>query len=133
MFDIYTIKNLNFSPVKSDYSVLALYLLVAFLLAGIIICASYVLVNQNPDSEKISAYECGFEPYNDSRKAFNVKFCVIAILFLIFDIELMFLIPWSSYLSKINLLSFWATIDFVIELFIGLLYVWALGGLDWKE
>ena len=63
-------------------------------LTMLIIGASYLLTRQNPESEKLSAYECGFEPYEDTRHTFDVSFCVIAILFLIFDIEIMFLIPW---------------------------------------
>lgn len=123
----------EYSPMKYEYLTLFLYLLFAILLAVLIIAASYGLANQNPDSEKISAYECGFEPYEDTRYAFNVKFCVIAILFIIFDIEIMFLIPWSVSLAKLNLLSCWAMLDFLLELLVGLFYVWISGALDWKE
>jgi NADH-quinone oxidoreductase subunit A len=91
------------------------------------------LARQNPDSEKISAYECGFEPYNDARHVFNVKFCVVAILFIIFDIEIMYLVPWCVAVSNLNLLSYWIMLDFLLELFVGLFYVWISGALDWKD
>jgi NADH:ubiquinone oxidoreductase subunit 3 (subunit A) len=82
--------------------------------------------------EKLSAYECGFEPYEDTRHTFDIRFCVISILFIIFDIEIMFLIPWSVSISKTNLLGFWTMIDFLLELSIGLFYVWYVKALDWK-
>lgn len=119
------------SFVKNEYLVLLLFLIVAIALAGIIIGASYFLARQNPDSEKLSAYECGFEPYEDTRHVFDVRFCVIAILFIIFDIEVMFLIPWCVSVSKLDILGFWSMIDFLVELGIGFVYVWYVNALDW--
>lgn len=121
----------NYSPVKTEYLSLLLFLVVAIVLTLVIIGASYFLARQNPDSEKLSAYECGFEPYEDSRHVFDIRFCVIAILFIIFDIEIMFLIPWCVSLAKLDMLGFWAMIDFLIELGIGFFYVWYVGALDW--
>jgi NADH-quinone oxidoreductase subunit A len=94
--------------------------------------ASYFLAKQNPEVEKLSAYECGFEPYEDSRHTFDVKFCVIAILFIIFDIEIMFLIPWCVTVAKLDILGFWTVIDFLIELGIGFFYAWYVKALDWN-
>jgi NADH-quinone oxidoreductase subunit A len=85
---------LDNSLIKKEYFIFLIYLLFAIVLTVLIIGASYFLVRQNPESEKLSAYECGFEPYEDTRHTFDVKFCIIAILFIIFDIEIMFLIPW---------------------------------------
>jgi len=119
------------SFVKNEYLVLLLFLIVAIALAGIIIGASYFLARQNPDSEKLSAYECGFEPYEDTRHVFDIRFCVIAILFIIFDIEVMFLIPWCVSVSKLDILGFWSMIDFLVELGIGFVYVWYVNALDW--
>lgn len=119
------------SLVQKEYLILLLFLIIATLLAVLIIGASYFLSRQNPESEKLSAYECGFEPYEDTRHTFDVKFCVIAILFIIFDIEIMFLIPWCVSVSKLDLLGFWAMIDFIIELAIGFFYVWYVKALDW--
>jgi NADH-quinone oxidoreductase subunit A len=122
---------LDNSLVKKEYSVILIYLLLAVVLTVLIIGASYFLARQNPDSEKLSAYECGFEPYEDTRHTFDVKFCVIAILFIIFDIEIMFLIPWCVSISKLDLLGFWSMIDFLIELGVGFFYVWYVRALDW--
>lgn len=122
---------LNNSLVKKEYATLLLFLVIAILLAVLIIGASYFLARQNPESEKLSAYECGFEPYEDTRHTFDIRFCVIAILFLIFDIEIMFLIPWCVSVSKLDLLGFWSMIDFLIELGLGFFYVWYVRALDW--
>lgn len=119
------------SLIKKEYFVLLTFLVIAVLLTMIIIGASYFLVRQNPDPEKLSAYECGFEPYEDTRHTFDVRFCVIAILFIIFDIEIMFLIPWCVSLVKLDLLGFWSMIDFLFELGIGFFYVWYVRALDW--
>jgi len=122
---------LDNSLVKKEYSILLIFLVTAILLTVVILGASYLLARQNPDAEKLSAYECGFEPYEDTRHVFDVKFCVIAILFLIFDIEIMFLIPWCISLSKLDLLGFWSMIDFLIELGLGFFYVWYVNALNW--
>jgi NADH-quinone oxidoreductase subunit A len=122
---------LDNSLIKEEYLIIFIYLIFAIVLTVLIIGASYFLAIQNPDSEKLSAYECGFEPYEDSRHTFDVKFCVIAILFIIFDIEIMFLIPWCISVSKIDLLGFWSMIDFLIELGVGFFYVWYVKALDW--
>lgn len=122
---------LDNSLIKKEYLVILIYLLLAIVLTVLIIGASYFLARQNPDSEKLSAYECGFEPYEDTRHTFDVKFCVIAILFIIFDIEIMFLIPWCVSISKLDLLGFWSMIDFLIELGVGFFYVWYVKALDW--
>jgi NADH-quinone oxidoreductase subunit A len=98
---------------------------------ALIISASYFLSKQKPELEKLSAYECGFEPYEDTRHTFDIKFCIIAILFIIFDIEVMFLIPWCISVSKLDLLGFWSMIDFLMELGVGLFYVWYVKALDW--
>jgi NADH-quinone oxidoreductase subunit A len=123
---------LNNSLVKKDYFILFIALLVAILLTIIIIGASYFLAKQNPESEKLSAYECGFEPYEDTRHTFDIKFCIIAILFIIFDIEIMFLLPWCINISKLDLLGFWSMIDFLIELGAGFFYIWYVKALDWE-
>jgi NADH-quinone oxidoreductase subunit A len=125
-------KSLNYSLVKNEYLIILIFLIFSMVLTALIIGASYFLAKQNPDPEKLSAYECGFEPYEDARHVFDIKFCVIAILFLIFDIEIMFLLPWCTALSKLDLLGFWSTIDFLIELSVGFFYVWYVKALDWN-
>jgi NADH-quinone oxidoreductase subunit A len=123
--------NLNESLFKFEYLAILIFLIVAILLSLIIVGFSYLLSIQNPESEKLSTYECGFEPYEDSRHKFDVKFYLVAILFIIFDIETMFLLPWSVTLSQLNLLGFWSMIDFIIELGVGFVYVWYIGALEW--
>ena len=107
-------------------------LVVAIALTLVLIGLSYLLARQNPDSEKLSAYECGFEPYEDSRHVFDIRFYVIAVLFVIFDIEMLFLIPWSISISKLDLLGFWSMIDFMFELGIGFFYIWYTNALNWE-
>jgi NADH-quinone oxidoreductase subunit A len=119
------------SLIKQEYSIILIFIIFAIILTAIIIGASYFLARQNPEIEKLSAYECGFEPYEDARHVFDIRFCVIAILFIIFDIEIMFLIPWCVSISKLDLLGFWSMIDFLFELGIGFFYVWYVRALDW--
>jgi NADH:ubiquinone oxidoreductase subunit 3 (subunit A) len=121
----------NTSVFKEEYLGVLVYLIIAVLLALIIAILSYSLTSQKPESEKLSAYECGFEPYEDTRNKFDVKFCLVAILFILFDIEIVFLLPWSITLSQLNLLGFWSMIDFLLELGIGFIYVWKMQALDW--
>jgi NADH-quinone oxidoreductase subunit A len=104
---------------------------VSFFLAILLVFSSFFLIAQNPNSEKLTAYECGYESYENTRHTFNVNFCLISLFFLIFDVEMLFLIPWCLNISEINLLSFWCTIDFIFELCIGYFYIWYLNSLDW--
>ena len=96
-----------------------------------IVGASYILVTQKPESEKLSTYECGFEPYEDARNRFDVQFYVVAILFVLFDIEIIVLLPWCLSLSTSSLLGYWSMIEFILELGLGFVYVWNVGALDW--
>ena len=124
--------NLKDSLHHSEYAFVLIFLLVASTLSFVIMFLSYLLAIQNPDTEKLSAYECGFEPYEDARNVFDVKFYIVAILFVVFDIETMFLLPWSVVVSKLSCLGFWSMIDFVIELTVGFVYIWYLGALEWS-
>jgi len=115
-----------------DYVVILIFFSTAVLISLIIIILSCLLVVQNPETEKLSSYECGFEPYEDARNVFDVKFYLVAILFIVFDVETMFLLPWTVSLANLNILGFWAMIDFIIELGVGFIYVWYIGALDWN-
>ena len=126
------INKMNNSLVLFEFLPILVFLLIAIVLALVIVTLSYLLAIQNPETEKLSVYECGFEPYEDARNIFDVKFYLVAILFIIFDIETMFLLPWSISLSQLNNLGFWSMIDFVIELGVGFVYVWYLGALEWS-
>jgi len=119
------------SLLYSEYVTILIFLVFSIILSFIIIILSYLLAIQNPETEKLSPYECGFEPYEDARNTFEVKFYLIAILFIVFDIETMFLLPWSVSLSQLSILGFWSMIDFIIELVIGFIYVWYIGALEW--
>ena len=119
------------SVFKEEYFGVFIFVIIAIVLALVIAGLSYTLTSQKPESEKLSSYECGFEPYEDTRNKFDVKFCLVAILFILFDIEVVFLLPWSVTLSQLNLLGFWSMVDFLLELGIGFIYVWKLEALDW--
>lgn len=121
----------NYSLFKNEYFPILSIILTAIILSCVIICFSFFFVVQKPDIEKLSTYECGFEPYNDSRHKFDIKFYLLAIIFIVFDIETAFLLPWSISLSKLNILGFWSMIDFIFELNFVYLYIWSIGALDW--
>ena len=124
--------NLNNSLFYSEMLPILIFLTVAVVLAIVIVSLSYILAIQNPETEKLSSYECGFEPYEDARNIFDVRFYIVAILFIIFDIETMFLLPWSVTISQQNILGFWSMIDFIIELGVGFVYIWYVGALEWE-
>jgi NADH-quinone oxidoreductase subunit A len=122
--------HLNSSLFYNEYAVVLTFLFVAITLSIVIVLFSYILAVQNPETEKLSTYECGFEPYEDARHTFDVKFYLVAILFIVFDIETMFLIPWTNVLAQLDLVGFWSMIDFMFELGIGYIYVYCIGALD---
>jgi NADH-quinone oxidoreductase subunit A len=101
------------------------------ILACIIYYLSIKLTINNPDSSKSSTYECGFEPYEDARNIFDVRFYLIAILFLIFDLESIYFYPWTVVLSLLNEQGFWLMLDFAVELLVGYVYAWRIEALNW--
>jgi NADH-quinone oxidoreductase subunit A len=115
-----------------EYFNIGILLIFTIILASIIILLSYIVSTSSPDVEKVSAYECGFDPYEDARNTFDVRFYLVAILFIIFDLEAIFFFPWCVSLSFLNLDGFWGMFDFVLELLIGFLYAWEIGALDWE-
>lgn len=116
----------------TEYSYILVALLISTLLAIIILGLAYFLVFQEPDSEKISAYECGFQPFEDARQKFDIRFYLVAILFIIFDLEIMFLFPWSVSLFLVDFIGYWSMLIFLGILTIGFLYEWKKGALEWK-
>ena len=117
----------------AEYLSIIIFLFIAlFLRAGFII-ANYLASPSNPDPEKLSAYECGFEAFDDSRMQFDVRFYLVAILFIIFDLEIAFLFPWAISLGNIGLLGFSSMMIFFFILIIGFIYVWKKGALDWES
>ncbi len=115
-----------------QYTPIFIFFVIAILLAGIIFLASYFIGPSLPDTEKLSSYECGFDPFGDARNKFDVKFYLVAILFIIFDLEVTFLFPWAIVLGDINLFGFWSMMIFLIILTIGFIYEWKKGALEWK-
>ena len=108
------------------------YFFIALALAGILLGVAFIFATKKADPEKISAYECGFDPYEDARNVFDVRFYLVAILFLIFDLEAAFFFPWCVSLSFLNIDALWGMLEFVIELLFGLYYAWQVGALDWE-
>jgi NADH-quinone oxidoreductase subunit A len=109
-----------------------IFLCVSIFLSVIIFGLSYILALHKPDTEKLSPYECGFDPYEDARQAFDVRFYLVSILFIVFDLEAMYLFPWVVSLNQIGLVGFWTMIDFIVELGIGLIYAWRTGSFEWE-
>jgi NADH-quinone oxidoreductase subunit A len=115
-----------------EFSKLGLLVLFSIFLSFLILFLAQRLTLNSPDSEKLSTYECGFEPFEDARNIFDIRFYLVAILFLIFDLETVYFFPWSISLNVINLQGFWFMLDFIIELLVGYIYAWQTGALDWE-
>ena len=117
---------------STQYLIIFICILFSLFLGLIIFSLSYFVAVQNPDSEKISAYECGFEPFEDARNKFDVRFYIVAILFIIFDVEVIYLFPWSISLYIIGFQGFWVIILFLLILTLGFLYEIIKKALDWQ-
>tara|TARA_Y100000590_G_scaffold436927_1_gene558039 strand:+ start:141 stop:509 length:369 start_codon:yes stop_codon:yes gene_type:complete len=115
-----------------DYFPIILFLVIALILSAGFIVVNFLFSPKKPDPEKLSAYECGFEPFNDSRMEFDVRFYLVAILFIIFDLEIAFLFPWAISLGKIGFLGFISMMIFLGILTVGFIYEWKKGALDWE-
>ena len=120
------------SDILREYLPILIFLAVAIGLCLAMVVGSLLVVKQRPDSEKVSAYEGGFEAFNDSRGQFDVRFYLVAILFIIFDLEVAFLFPWAISLGGIGLFGFWSMIIFLGVLTIGFVYEWRKGALEWE-
>ena len=120
------------SDFLKDYLSIILFLIIALGLSVAFIVINFILSPKKPDPEKLSAYECGFEPFNDSRMEFDVRFYLVAILFIIFDLEIAFLFPWAVSLGNIGMLGFCSMMIFLFILTVGFIYEWKKGALDWE-
>ncbi|SMF25029.1 NADH dehydrogenase subunit A [Tistlia consotensis] len=120
------------NPLLAEYLPILIFIGIAVGLALVIVIASYVVARQRPDSEKVSAYECGFEAFDDARSKFDVRFYLVSILFIIFDLEVAFLFPWAISLGDIGLFGFWSMVCFLGLLTIGFVYEWKKGALEWE-
>ena len=124
--------------IKMIYNFLTDYLsIIIFLFLALLISVGFIIINfisspKNPDPEKLSAYECGFDAFDDSRMEFDVRFYLVAILFIIFDLEIAFLFPWAITLGTIGIFGFWSMMLFLAILTIGFIYEWKKGALEWE-
>ena len=115
-----------------EYLPIIIFLAVAIGLGLVLILAAIVLAVRNPDPEKVSAYECGFNAFDDARMKFDVRFYLVSILFIIFDLEIAFLFPWAISLKEIGAFGFWSMVTFLGVLTVGFIYEWKKGALDWE-
>ena len=115
-----------------QYFPILIFIGIAIGLAGVILLASLIIARQKPDTAKLSPYECGFEPFEDARIKFDVRFYLVAILFIIFDLEVAFLFPWAVSLGKIGAFGFWSMFVFLGILTVGFVYEWRKGALEWE-
>ncbi len=116
----------------NNYLTIIIFFGLALLISVGFIFLNFVVAPKKPDPEKLSAYECGFEPFNDSRMEFDVRFYLVAILFIIFDLEIAFLFPWAISLGKIGIFGFVSMMIFLFILTVGFIYEWKKGALDWE-
>ena len=114
-----------------EYLPILIYMGLAITLGLVLIIAALVVAVRNPDAEKISAYECGFNAFDDARMKFDVRFYLVSILFIIFDLEVAFLFPWAASFQHVGLLGFWSMIVFLGVLTVGFAYEWKKGALEW--
>jgi NADH-quinone oxidoreductase subunit A len=115
----------------ADYLPLVIFLAVALVVGVALLASPFLIAYQNPDPEKLSAYECGFNAFDDARMKFDVRFYLVAILFIIFDLEVAFLFPWAVAFKEVGLFGFWSMMAFLGVLTIGFVYEWRKGALEW--
>jgi NADH-quinone oxidoreductase subunit A len=119
------------SDLVNDYLPLAIFMGVAAALGLAMLVSPFLIAYSKPDPEKLSAYECGFNAFDDARMKFDVRFYLVAILFIIFDLEVAFLFPWAVAFKDVGLFGFWSMMVFLCVLTIGFIYEWRKGALEW--
>jgi NADH-quinone oxidoreductase subunit A len=124
--------NPSMTELINDYLPILVFLALAAFVALAAVALSFIIAKQKPDAEKNSAYECGFPAFDDARAKFDVRFYLVAILFIIFDLEIAFLFPWAIALGDIGLMGFWSMIIFLGVLTVGFIYEWKKGALEWE-
>src|SRR5262245_59995421 len=125
-------QELSMESLLREYFPILVFLAIASGISIAMVAASVVLARQRPDKEKLSPYECGFDPFEDARIRFDVRYYLVAILFIIFDLEVAFLFPWAVSLGDIGVFGFWSMIVFLAVLTIGFIYEWKKGALEWE-
>ncbi len=118
--------------ILAEYLPILIFLAIAIALSLVIVGASYIVAPQRPNSEKLSQYECGFDAFSDARGRFDVRFYLVTLLFIIFDLEVAFLFPWATALGEIGLFGFWSMMIFLAVLTVGFVYEWRKGALEWE-
>jgi NADH-quinone oxidoreductase subunit A len=114
-----------------DYLPIVIFIAVAMAIGAALLVAPFLIAVRNPDSEKVSAYECGFNAFDDARMKFDVRFYLVSILFIIFDLEVAFLFPWAAAFKDVGVFGFWSMMTFLAVLTIGFIYEWNKGALEW--
>ena len=120
------------SALLQDYLPLVIFIGVAMGLGAVLLITPFLVAYKSPDPEKLSAYECGFNAFDDARMKFDVRFYLVAILFIIFDLEVAFLFPWAITLGATGLFAFWSMMAFLGVLTVGFIYEWKKGALEWE-
>src|ERR1043165_9040904 len=123
--------NAAVNALLQDYLPLVIFIAVALGLGLALLVAPFIVAYQQPDPEKLSAYECGFNAFDDARMKFDVRFYLVAILFIIFDLEVAFLFPWAVAFGELGLFGYWSMMVFLAVLTIGFAYEWKKGALEW--
>lgn len=123
---------LHLTTSLEQYLPIAVFFAISVAISLIVIILPQVLATSKPQKDKLSSYECGFDPFGDARSKFDVRFYLVAILFIIFDLEITFLIPWAVSLNKIGMLGFWSMMLFLAVLTVGFIYEWKKGALEWE-
>ena len=116
----------------AEYVPVLLFIIVALIFGVVLIGAGALVAPSKPDSEKLSPYECGFEAFEDARMKFDVRYYLVAILFILFDLEIAFLFPWAVSLNEIGIFGFWSMMIFLGILVVGFIYEWKKGALEWE-
>jgi NADH-quinone oxidoreductase subunit A len=125
-------QELTMESLLREYFPILVFLAIAGGVSIAMVTASVVIARQRPDKEKLSPYECGFDPFDDARIRFDVRYYLVAILFIIFDLEVAFLFPWAVSLGDIGMFGFWSMVVFLAVLTIGFIYEWKKGALEWE-
>ncbi len=115
-----------------EYLPILVFLMIAIGLSAMMLVASLIAGRQKPDEDKLAPYECGFDAFDDARSKFDVRFYLVAILFIIFDLEIAFLFPWAISLGSLGLFGFWSMVVFLGILTVGFIYEWKKGALEWE-
>ena len=119
------------NEVLSSYLPIIIFFGLCLVIGGALMVAPFIIAYKSPDPEKLSAYECGFEAFDDARMKFDVRFYLVSILFIIFDLEVAFLFPWAVSFGEIGWFGFWSMMVFLAVLTIGFIYEWKKGALEW--